>query len=77
MANSDTASKPAIELSTGTYCCPSEVAAYTRGREDGTNGLPIQYHALATTWPNAYHHGYWEGVYDREFLAQQGERDAY
>lgn len=59
------------------WVIPSEGLAYDAGLNDGTCGRPIAHHALATTWPNAYHHGYWEGVYDREFLAQQGERDAY
>lgn len=58
------------------YCGPSEVRAYERGHSDGVSGLRIQYHKLATTWPNAYHRGYWEGVYDREYRAQQGERDS-
>lgn len=58
------------------YNIPSENRAYYAGLADGEAGRPISYRPLATTWPDAYHRGYWEGVYDREYRAQQGERDS-
>lgn len=51
--------------------------AHALGHKHGLHGDPIAHNAhLKLCYPNAYHRGYWEGVYDREYRAQQGERDS-
>lgn len=58
------------------YPTHAERDAYDCGQADGCSGLAPRTVNVARTYPNAYHRGYWEGVYDREYRAQQGERDS-
>jgi hypothetical protein len=41
-----------------------ESRAYDLGYSLGYAGKALTYTALATTYPNAFHRGYWDGVAD-------------